>query len=183
MNLVERTDGRGGWDCSFERGDAAGFPDGDEPTRLPCSYEPNVFLMSVLLFFATFLIAVRLKEFKDAPMFNAMRKTVSDFAVPLALLATTLTDYYVGVPTPKLQVPSQVQTTVAGRPWIVPFFHMGSDDGGGGDGNPAWSAALAFAVAVLGAILIFMDHQITQVIVNRRENKLEVGDWVGPDKA
>ena len=45
----------------------------------------------------------------------------------------------------------------------------------GGEGNPAWSAALAFAVAVLGAILIFMDHQITQVIVNRRENKLEVG--------
>ena len=37
-------------------------------------------------------------------MFNLARKTVSDFAVPLALLATTLTDYYVGVPTPKLQV-------------------------------------------------------------------------------
>ena len=41
---------------------------------------------------------------KDAPMFNLARKTVSDFAVPLALLVTTLTDYYVGVPTPKLQV-------------------------------------------------------------------------------
>ena len=71
------------------------------------------------------------------------------------------------------QVPLQMQTTVPGRPWIVPFFHM-DESGGEGDGNPAWSAALAFAVAVLGAILIFMDHQITQVIVNRRENKLEV---------
>ena len=37
------------------------------------------------------------------------------------------------------------------------------------------SAALAFAVAILGAILIFMDHQITQVIVNRKENKLAKG--------
>ena len=37
-------------------------------------------------------------------MFNLARKTVSDFAVPLALLATTITDYHVGVNTPKLQV-------------------------------------------------------------------------------
>ena len=78
----------------------------------PCIYEPNVFLMSLLLFFATFLLAVRLKAFKDAPMFNLARKTVSDFAVPLALLATTLTDYYAGVNTPKLQVR------------LVPSFNM-----------------------------------------------------------
>ena len=72
--------------------------------QTPCSYEPNVFLMSFILFFATFLLAVRLKAFKDAPMFKLARKTVSDFAVPLALLATTITDFYVGVNTPKLQV-------------------------------------------------------------------------------
>ena len=86
---------------------------------LPCTYEPNVFLMSLLLFFATFLIAVRLKKFKDAPMFNAVRKTVSDFAVPLALLATTLTDYFVGVPTPKLQVPARfAREDSAKKIWI-----------------------------------------------------------------
>ena len=36
----------------------------DSVEAIPCDYEPNVFLMSVLLFFATFLIAVRLKAFK-----------------------------------------------------------------------------------------------------------------------
>ena len=71
-------------------------------------------------------------------MFNAVRKTVSDFAVPLALLATTLTDYFADVPTPKLQVPSQIQTTVPGRPWIVPFFGMGD----GGKENPAWEVSI-----------------------------------------
>jgi hypothetical protein len=81
---------------------------------------------------------------------------VSDFAVPFALLTMTLTDYFLAVPTPKLQVPDELATTVPGRSWVVPFF---GDDGV----NPVWSVGLAFAVAILGAILIFMDHQITQV--------------------
>ena len=35
--------------------------------------EPNVFLMSLLLFCATYTIAVKLKEFKDAPVINVIR--------------------------------------------------------------------------------------------------------------
>ena len=40
--------------------------------------------------------------------------------------------------------------------------------------NPWWSAPMAFAPALLATILIFMDQQITSVIVNRKENKLMV---------
>ena len=40
--------------------------------------------------------------------------------------------------------------------------------------NPWWSPLAAIVPALLGTILIFMDQQITAVIVNRKENKLEV---------
>ena len=43
------------------------------------------------------------------------------------------------------------------------------------DQNPFWQIFLAFPFALLLSILIFMDHQITAVIVNRRENKLKKG--------
>ncbi|VEL27941.1 unnamed protein product [Protopolystoma xenopodis] len=40
-------------------------------------------------------------------------------------------------------------------------------------GNPWWTSLVAIGPALLAVILIFMDQQITAVIVNRRENKLE----------
>ena len=40
--------------------------------------------------------------------------------------------------------------------------------------NPAWLPIAAVVPALLATILIFMDQQITAVIVNRKENKLKV---------
>lgn len=37
-----------------------------------------------------------------------------------------------------------------------------------------WHALVAFAPALLATILIFLDQQITAVIVNRKEHKLKV---------
>lgn len=41
-------------------------------------------------------------------------------------------------------------------------------------GNPWWTSLVAFVPALLACILIFMDQQITAVIVNRKEHKLKV---------
>ena len=38
--------------------------------------------------------------------------------------------------------------------------------------NPWWLALAAGIPALLGTVLVFMDQQITAVIVNRKENKL-----------
>lgn len=76
----------------------------------------------------------------------------------------TFIDWYVGIPTPKLEVPSDFRPTLEGRGWLIPFFGR----------NPVWSAFAAALPALLGTILIFMDQQITAVIVNRKENKLKV---------
>lgn len=74
-------------------------------------------------------------------------------------------DYKVGVKTPKLEVPSEFKPTLPSREWVITPFN----------GNPFWSAIIAILPALLGTILIFMDQQITAVIVNRKENKLKKG--------
>ncbi|KRT82974.1 hypothetical protein AMK59_4163, partial [Oryctes borbonicus] len=126
-------------------------------------YVPDVFLMSIMLFFGTFAISVLLKDFKNALFFpSKVRQYVSDFAVIIAILAMTLLDFYSGIATPKLEVPTEFKPTLSTRGWIIsPFL------------NPAYTYLLAALPALLGTILIFMDQQITTVIINRKEHKLK----------
>ncbi|XP_050448372.1 electroneutral sodium bicarbonate exchanger 1 isoform X3 [Cataglyphis hispanica] len=129
-------------------------------------YVPDVFLMSIILFMGTFLLSVELKDFKNALFFpSKVRQVVSDFAVLIAIFSMSTLDHFVGIPTPKLEVPAEFKPTLEGRGWIISPFHH----------NPFWSAIVACLPALLGTILIFMDQQITAVIVNRKENKLKKG--------
>lgn len=56
------------------------------------------------------------------------------------------------------------QPTSPHRGWFVPPF----------GGNPWWVYLASALPALLVTILIFMDQQITAVIVNRKEHKLKV---------
>ncbi|XP_043500639.1 electroneutral sodium bicarbonate exchanger 1 isoform X11 [Polistes fuscatus] len=127
---------------------------------------PDVFLMSIILFMGTFLLSIEMKDFKNALFFpSKVRQVVSDFAVIIAIFSMSLLDHFVGIPTPKLEVPEEFKPTLDGRGWMIwPFQN-----------NPWWSAIVAILPALLGTILIFMDQQITAVIVNRKENKLKKG--------
>ncbi|XP_039280416.1 electroneutral sodium bicarbonate exchanger 1 isoform X4 [Nilaparvata lugens] len=129
-------------------------------------YVPDVFLMSIILFFGTFLISIQLKDFKNALFFpSKVRQFVSDFAVIIAILSMSTLDFLTGIKTPKLEVPSEFKPTLPDRGWMIMPFGK----------NPIWSIFLAIIPALLGTILIFMDQQITAVIVNRKENKLKKG--------
>lgn len=57
-----------------------------------------------------------------------------------------------------------LQPTSDKRTWVVNPI----------DKNPWWLPIAAVIPALLATILIFMDQQITAVIVNRKENKLKV---------
>ncbi|KAK1136210.1 hypothetical protein K0M31_000775 [Melipona bicolor] len=129
-------------------------------------YIPDVFLMSIILFMGTFLLSIELKDFKNALFFpSKVRQVVSDFAVIIAIFSMSTLDHIVNIPTPKLEVPEEFKPTLADRGWMIwPFQN-----------NPWWSAIVACLPALLGTILIFMDQQITAVIVNRKENKLKKG--------
>jgi sodium bicarbonate transporter 10 len=94
-----------------------------------------------------------------------VRVWLSDFAVIIAIGSMSMMDYLSGIGTPKLKVPSEFAPTRPDRGWIVTPYD---------DRNPWWSPIAAILPALLGVILIFMDQQITAVIVNRKENKLKV---------
>ena len=131
-----------------------------------CHYVPNAFLMSVILFVGTFLISHHLKKFKAQNLFSTFaRKYISDFAVVIAIVSMTCADMAIGVATPKLTVPEKFAPTLPTRGWLVPPLN----------GNPVYTPVVALIPAVLASILLFMDQQITAVIVNRKEHKLNKG--------
>ncbi|XP_056424076.1 electrogenic sodium bicarbonate cotransporter 1 isoform X3 [Hyla sarda] len=131
-----------------------------------CKYVPDITLMSFILFFGTYTCSTALKKFKTSPYFpTTARKLISDFAIILSILIFCGIDALVGVDTPKLIVPSEFKPTNPNRGWFVPPF----------GGNPWWVYLASALPALLVTILIFMDQQITGVIVNRKENKLKKG--------
>ncbi|CAF5192770.1 unnamed protein product, partial [Rotaria magnacalcarata] len=73
-------------------------------------------------------------------------------------------DAYLHLDTPKLQVPKEFKPTLPNeRGWLIPFFGK----------NPLWTIPIAIVPAIIATILIFMDQQITAVIINRKEFKLK----------
>ncbi|XP_058124668.1 electrogenic sodium bicarbonate cotransporter 1 isoform X2 [Anopheles coustani] len=130
-------------------------------------YVSDVFLMSIVLFLGTYIISVILKDFKNALFFPAVvRQFISDFSVTIAIFSMTLLDFFTHIATPKLDVPNEFKRTIPTRGWLIMPFH---------EDNPMWSSVLALLPALLGTILIFMDQQITAVIINRKEHKLTKG--------
>ncbi|XP_062425330.1 sodium bicarbonate cotransporter 3 isoform X5 [Rhea pennata] len=129
-------------------------------------YIPDVLFWSVILFFTTFFLSSFLKQFKTKRYFpTKVRSTISDFAVFLTIVIMVLIDYLVGVPSPKLHVPEKFEPTRKDRGWFIDPL----------GGNPWWTLLIAAVPALLCTILIFMDQQITAVIINRKEHKLKKG--------
>nr|XP_019600813.1 PREDICTED: sodium bicarbonate cotransporter 3 isoform X10 [Rhinolophus sinicus] len=129
-------------------------------------YIPDVLFWCVILFFTTFFLSSFLKQFKTKRYFpTKVRSTISDFAIFLTILIMVAIDYLVGVPSPKLHVPEKFEPTDPNRGWII--SPLGE--------NPWWTLLIAAVPALLCTILIFMDQQITAVIINRKEHKLKKG--------
>ncbi|KAK2723290.1 hypothetical protein QYM36_001817 [Artemia franciscana] len=130
-------------------------------------YEPNVFLMSVLLASFTFWLCVKLKHFKHELYFSyKVRCLISDFSVFICIVSMTALDWASGIATPKLSVPATITPTWPERGWTVPIFH---------ENVPVWLMIACSVPAALATILLFLDQQITSVIVNRKDNLLKKG--------
>ncbi|XP_033990349.1 sodium-driven chloride bicarbonate exchanger [Trematomus bernacchii] len=148
-------------DCIEKRGEFVGSACGPQGP-----YIPDVLFWCVILFFSTIFLSAFLKEFKFSNYFpTKVRAIISDFAVCFAILTMVLIDYALGIPSPKLKVPSVFKPTRDDRGWFI--NPLGP--------NPWWTAIITVFPAVLCTILIFMDQQITAVIINRKEHKLKKG--------
>uniref|UniRef100_A0A3P9PMS8 Anion exchange protein n=1 Tax=Poecilia reticulata TaxID=8081 RepID=A0A3P9PMS8_POERE len=129
-------------------------------------FTPDVLFWSIILFFSTFFMSAFLKQFKTSRYFpTKVRSMISDFAVFLTIVVMVLLDFAIGVPSQKLKVPSKFQPTREDRGWLINPIGR----------NPWWTALVASIPALLCTILIFMDQQITAVIINRKEHKLLKG--------
>ncbi|XP_060927122.1 electrogenic sodium bicarbonate cotransporter 4 isoform X1 [Limanda limanda] len=142
-----------------------------------CKYVPDLALMSFILFFGTYSMTVSLKKFKFSRYFpTKLRKLISDFSIFMSIMTFVGLDMLMGLKTPKLIVPTEFKPTRPDRGWLIMPFGK----------NPWWVYLASFVPALLVTILIFMDQQISAVIVNRKENKLKKGCgyhldlfWVG----
>ncbi|KAL3855447.1 hypothetical protein ACJMK2_014658 [Sinanodonta woodiana] len=140
---------------------------GDACVGATINYVPDVFFFSWLLFLGTFTLATILARFRNSLFFPTfIRQNVSDFAVLIAIVAMVGLDAAAGIRTPKLSVPTEFKPTRPDRGWIINPIS---------DKNPWWLYLLSALPAMLTTILIFMDQQITAVILNRKENKLMKG--------
>ncbi|KAG8579256.1 hypothetical protein GDO81_010776 [Engystomops pustulosus] len=131
-----------------------------------CTYIPDVFLMSIILFVGTSLCTEYLKSFQTSRYLStSIRKLTGDFSVILTIVIFCVIDVICGLETPKLVVPNEIKPTNPNRGWFVYPF----------GGNPWWVCLLSGIPAILITILLFMDQQITAVILNRKEYKLKKG--------
>ncbi|PNI22621.1 SLC4A9 isoform 2 [Pan troglodytes] len=108
---------------------------------------------------------IRTKPKDRDDIVSMVRKGLSDFSSVLAILLGCGLDAFLGLATPKLMVPREFKPTLPGRGWLVSPFGA----------NPWWWSVAAALPALLLSILIFMDQQITAVILNRMEYRLQKG--------
>ncbi|XP_010893673.3 anion exchange protein 2a isoform X2 [Esox lucius] len=133
--------------------------------------EPNTALLTLVLMSGTFFIAFYLRKFKNSAFFpGKLRRIIGDFGVPISILIMVLVDYSVkDTYTQKLSVPTGFSvTSPEKRGWLIPPL--------GSDGQfPVWMMAASVLPALLVFILIFMETQITTLIVSKKERMLLKG--------
>ncbi|XP_078385716.1 band 3 anion transport protein-like [Cetorhinus maximus] len=130
--------------------------------------QPNTALLSLVLKFGTFLIAFSLRKLKTSQFFpGTIRRVIGDFGVPIAILVMVLVDFFIkDTYTQKLFVPDGLQvTSPKKRDWFIdPLKNF-----------PYWMMAASVIPAILVFILVFMESQITTLIVSKAERKLVKG--------
>ncbi|XP_026573307.1 band 3 anion transport protein isoform X2 [Pseudonaja textilis] len=140
----------------------------DEDPREPV---PNTALLSLVLMGGTFFIAFFLRKFKNSSFFpGRLRRVIGDFGVPIAILIMTLADNLIkDTYTQKLKVPKGLQVSnPEKRDWFIhPLRNKNK--------FPEWMIFASVLPALLVFILIFLETQITTLIVSKPERKMVKG--------
>ncbi|XP_011636149.1 band 3 anion transport protein isoform X6 [Pogonomyrmex barbatus] len=132
--------------------------------------QPNTALMCTILCLGTFLGAYYLRIFRNSHYLGRnARRAFGDFGVPISIVVFVLIDYLVMVKTEKLLVPEGLSPTVPGRSWFV-------SPAGYEKPIPLWMAVACFVPAFLVYILVFMETQISELIIDKKERKLRKGN-------
>ncbi|XP_077068316.1 solute carrier family 4 member 1a (Diego blood group) [Siphateles boraxobius] len=132
---------------------------------------PNTALLSMCLMFGCYFIAMYLRGFKTSTYFpGPIRRMIGDFGVPIAIFFMIAVDISISdAYTQKLVVPKGLTVSnTSARGWLInplgekkPF--------------PVWLMFACVVPALLVFILIFLESQITTLIVSKPERKMVKG--------
>ncbi|CAG5897328.1 unnamed protein product [Menidia menidia] len=132
---------------------------------------PNTALLSMCLMFGCFFIAFFLRSFKNGNYFpGPIRRLIGDFGVPIAIFVMIFIDISIeDAYTQKLVVPKGIEVTnPKARGWFINPMGEKKD-------FPVWMMGASCVPALLVFILIFMESQITTLIVSKPERKMMKG--------
>uniref|UniRef100_A0A3Q1AU55 Anion exchange protein n=1 Tax=Amphiprion ocellaris TaxID=80972 RepID=A0A3Q1AU55_AMPOC len=132
---------------------------------------PNTALLSMCLMLGCFFIAYFLRQFKNGTFLpGKVRRLLGDFGVPIAIFLMIVVDYNVNdTYTQKLVVPKGLMVSnPAKRGWLINPF-------GEHKPFPVWLMFACCVPALLVFILIFLESQITTLIISKPERKMVKG--------
>lgn len=130
--------------------------------------QPNTALFCTLLTLGTFTLAYSLKIFRNSKFLGRnARRALGDFGVPIAIAIFVMIDFIVPqVFTAKLNVPDGISPSdPTRRGWLIPLGPV-----------PIWLPFACLIPALLVYILIFMETQISELIVGKPERGLKKGN-------
>uniref|UniRef100_A0A3B3THU2 Anion exchange protein n=1 Tax=Paramormyrops kingsleyae TaxID=1676925 RepID=A0A3B3THU2_9TELE len=133
--------------------------------------QPNTALLSLVLMLGTFFVAFFLRKFRNSRFLGGKaRRIIGDFGIPISILCSVIVDCAIpDTYTQKINVPSGFSVTSPDkRGWFISPF---------GDKHPfpIWMMGASAVPALLVFILIFMETQITSLILSKKERRLVKG--------
>lgn len=142
---------------------------GDEVTVvLP---QPNTALLSFILMFGTFIIAFKLKHFRNSKYLGrSVRRALGDFGVPISIVLMVLLDFFIeDTYTDKLTMPKGIQpSNPAVRGWLINPFGVTK-------ALPVWCIFMAAPASLLLFFLIFLEENICHLILSKPEKNMVKG--------
>lgn len=124
-------------------------------------------LVPLVLVAGTFYIAISLSRFRRSRyLLPQMREFLADFGPAIALAAMTVVavTWFNDVEMSRLPVPDSIRPT-ADRGWFVNPLNA-----------PRWIWIASLGPAILVAVLVYVDQNITARLVNSRDHKLQKGE-------
>uniref|UniRef100_A0A672NI03 Anion exchange protein n=1 Tax=Sinocyclocheilus grahami TaxID=75366 RepID=A0A672NI03_SINGR len=132
---------------------------------------PNTALLSMCLMFGCFFVALYLRGFKTSTFLpGPIRRMIGDFGVPIAIFFMIAVDIIISdAYTQKLVVPKGLTVSnPSARGWFISPF-------GEKKPFPVWMMFACVVPGLLVFILIFLESQITTLIVSKPERKMVKG--------
>lgn len=129
-------------------------------TKSKAVYHQNTALFCGILSIGTFVLAYCLRVFRNSHFLGrSIRRAIGDFGVPISISAFVYLSYLVPqIYTEKLIVPEGISPTSPNeRSWIIPFNAV-----------PIWVPFISAVAAMLVYVLIFMETQISELILDSR---------------